>query len=158
MSTTSPCSRILRRVLLQPSRGIVGLVDDLLMLCREHALHLDWQTGHCRARCFGSDWEDVIDLPVRKSVLRAVLARIAALCNEQNPNSVSQYGGRCELSVGQTPVTTMRVMFVNTPAEQRLELAPDTTGAPPALSHPGLGEIAGDIHGAIREPPGTVPT
>ena len=48
----------------------------------------------------GGDLTDVLELPFRKSVVRAALARIAVLCNEHTPHSVSPYGGQDELSVG----------------------------------------------------------
>src|SRR5208282_5382429 len=59
---------------------------------------------------------------LRKSVFRAILARVAVLCNERSPNSVSPYGGQGEVSVGADPAMTFRVEFANTPDEQRLEL------------------------------------
>jgi hypothetical protein len=122
MNTTSPVSGRLHRVLLQPSHGIAGLVDDLLGLCREHGLQLDWQADRCRVRCGAGDWEELVDLPLRKSVFWAILARLAALCNERMPNSVSPYGGQGELSFGADPPALFRVRFANTPAEQKLEL------------------------------------
>src|SRR5690348_13824080 len=111
MSTTSPVARLLRGAPLHPSRGLPGLVDDLLAVCREHGLQLDWQVDRCRVRRCGGDWEELPDLPLRKSVFRAVLARIAVLCNERTPNSVSPYGGQGELSVGANPPAVFRVTF-----------------------------------------------
>ena len=69
------------------------------------------------------------DVPLRKSALRAILARVAALCNERTPNSVSPYGGQGELSVGANPAVVFRVRFANTLAEQRLELMPQSEPA-----------------------------
>ena len=125
MSTTSQASGALRSVLESPTRGVVGLVDDLLRLCRGHGVQLDWQADRCRVCCLADGSEEVIDSPLGKSVFRAVLARVAALCNEQRPNSVSPYGGRGKLSDGAHPPTLFRVSFANTPDEQRLELALD---------------------------------
>jgi hypothetical protein len=122
MSTASQASEVLRRTLLHPSRGVVGLVDDLLTVCREQGLQLDWQGNRCRVRSVGGDGEEVMDVPLRKSVFRAILARVAVLCNERAPNSVSPYGGRGELSAGTNPPAVFRVTFANTPAEQKLEL------------------------------------
>ena len=85
MNTTSKHIRLLQGAIEHPSRDVVGLVDDLLAVCSQHGLQLDWQAGHCRARSNGGDWEDLPGLAVRKSVLRAVLARVAALCNEHAP-------------------------------------------------------------------------
>jgi hypothetical protein len=110
--------------LTMPTRGILGLVDDLLAASREHGLKLDWQSGHSRLRFLDGGSADWIDVPLRKSVVRAALARVAVLCNEQNPNSVSPYGGLGELLVGTDPATALRVAFVNTPDEQSLEPVP----------------------------------
>jgi len=117
-----PYSDILRRVLMYPTRGVAGLVDDLLTVCGEHGLQLDWRAERCRVCLPGGAWEEMIDVRLRKSVFRAILARIAALCNAQAPNSVSPYGGQGELSAGANPPVQFRVTFANTPAEQRLEL------------------------------------
>jgi len=122
MSTASGFSEKLRRALLQPTRGVAGLVDDLLALCGQHGLQLDWRADRFRVRPLRGDWEELIDIPLRKSVFRAILARVAALCNQQTPNSVSPYGGQGELSAGANPPTVFRVTFANTPAEQKLEL------------------------------------
>jgi hypothetical protein len=94
MNTALPCAEMLRRILVHPTRDVVGLVDDLLTVCREHGLRLDWQDGRCRVRSAGGDWEELPDVPLRKSAFRAILARIAVLCNEQMANSVSLYGGQ----------------------------------------------------------------
>src|SRR5437870_4480340 len=100
MSTASPLSGALQGVLMQPTRGIAGLVDDLLTVCREQGLQLDWQTDRCRVRSFAEDWQELPGIPLRKSVLRAILARLAVLCNEQNPGSISPYGGQGDIAVG----------------------------------------------------------
>ena len=103
-------------------RGVVGLVDDLLGLCRECGLTLDWQANKCRVHPLGTEQPGSIEIPLPKSVFRAILARVAALCNERIPNSVSPYGGDGELSFGTNPPTFFRVAFTNTPGEQRLEV------------------------------------
>jgi hypothetical protein len=124
MSTPPPFSVVLRRTLLHPTRGVVGLVDDLLAVCREYDLQLDWQSDRCRVRSFGGEWEELIDVSLRKSVFRAILARVAALCNERSPNSTSPYGGQGEIMVGVNPATVFRATLTNTASEQRLELTP----------------------------------
>ena len=40
---------------------------------------------------------DRIDVPLQKSVVRAALARVAVLCNERIPGSVSPFGGQGRL-------------------------------------------------------------
>ncbi len=131
MKTRPSLSVALRAVFEHPSRGVVGIVDDLLSECREKRLQLDWLGGRCRIRTLTNGTEEVLDLPLRKSVFRAILARVAAICNERQPNAVSPYGGQCELAVGPDPAISLRVMFANTTDHQRLELIPAT-----ALHHP----------------------
>jgi hypothetical protein len=130
MPLTSP--ERLSRALTTPTRGVLGLVDDLLAMSREHGLQLDWQAGNCRVRFLEAGPAGWIEVPIRKSVVRAALARVAVLCNQRNPNSVSPYGGQRELLVGTDPTTVIRVAFVNTPDEQSLELATVPIAAPPA--------------------------
>ena len=82
------------RSAFQPTtRGVVGLVDDLLYLCRHYQLRINFRDGHCAIRRLGADAEESLDVPVPKSVFRAALARIAAICNEQRPESVTPYRG-----------------------------------------------------------------
>lgn len=110
------------------TRGVVGLVDDLLSLCRVHQLRLRFVDGHCSVRRLGVDDADELHVPLPKSVFRAALARIAALCNEQHPGSVTPYRGEGELVVPSplerncNPPSTCYVSFTNTPSEQHLEM------------------------------------
>jgi hypothetical protein len=122
MNTTSASTAALRCALENPNRGIVGVVDDLLTLCQEHGLHLEWQDDRCRIHCPADGSDEVINSPVGKSIFRAILARLAALCNEHRPNSVSPYGGQGEVTVGHDPGKLLHVSFVNTPEAQRLKL------------------------------------
>jgi hypothetical protein len=122
MKTASPHLELLRRALVQPTRGVVGLVDELLKFSVEHNLQLDWQADRFLTRSGEGEWEELVDLHLRKSVFRAILARMAVLCNERAANSVSPYGGQGELSVGANPATVFRVRFANTPEEQKFEL------------------------------------
>lgn len=124
MNNTSISVEQLRHVLTAPTRGVLGLVDELLALAREHGLRLDWNADRCQVQFRKSSSQDSIEVPLRKSVVRAALARVAVLCNQYKPNSVSPYGGQGELLVGSNPATTIRVAFVNTPDEQCLEMMP----------------------------------
>lgn len=130
MNTTSQLTEVFRNPFENPSRGVVGLVDDLLRLCPKQGLRLDWQADRCRIRFLNGGAEETTDVPLCKSVFRAILARIAVLCNERKPNSVSPYGGQGELSARANPPAAFRVSFANTPAEQKLELMAEM--APPA--------------------------
>jgi hypothetical protein len=99
------------------------LVDELLAASREHGLKLVWQGDRCWVQYGEGGPPGSIEVPLRKSVVRAALARVAVLCNQRSANSVSPYGGKGEVLVGAEP-TTLHVAFVNTPDEQRLELTP----------------------------------
>lgn len=110
------------------SRGVVGLVDDLLDLCRVHQLRLRFADGHCSVRRLGTADADSLSVPIPKSVFRAALARVAALCNEGHPGSVTPYHGEGEVAVppatspNGSPPSTCFVSFTNTPSEQQLEM------------------------------------
>lgn len=134
----------LRRSFANPTGGVLGLVDDLLAAAHERGLQLDWKANHCRVQFRDGGPPASIEVPLRKSVVRAALARIAVLCNQCKPNSVSPYGGHGELLVGTDPSTVMRVAFVNTPDEQSVELTPLRSESRYALPEPAFeGQDAG---------------
>lgn len=103
-------------------RGIIGLVDDLMRLAGQEGFRLNWHDGRCCVHAFGGEAREDAEVRVQKSVFRAVLARIAALCNEQSPNSVSPYGGEGELVASTSPPVRLRVTFANRHGEQRLQI------------------------------------
>ena len=125
-STHSTAFTALRSVLEQPRRDVVGIVDDLLKLCHDHKLELDWRDNRCRVRLNGDTTheDDVIDPPFRKSVFRAILARVAVLCNERYPNSVSPLGGKGKVFVGADKL--LEASFANTRDEQWVRLSVPT--------------------------------
>ena len=95
--TTSQSTDLLREILAHPARGVAGLVDELLLVCWKHDLELDWRPECLRVRSRGGDWEESSGTRVRPSVFRAILARMAVLCNEfkhshSEPEPVSPYG------------------------------------------------------------------
>jgi hypothetical protein len=154
MSTATSSSDALRGVFRQPTGGIAVLVDGLLTTCRDHGLRLDWQAGRFRVRSFAEDWQELPDLPLRKSVFRAVLARLAVLCNERHPGSCSPYGGQGEIAVGTNPTTVFRVAFTNTPGEQRLVMsAPLASDLP---EHPMLARLLDEVPRLRRDLKGWV--
>ena len=120
------------QVAFQPThRGVVGLVDDLLGLCRLFQLRINFRDGHCSVRRLGADAQESLDIPVPKSVFRAAMARIAAICNEQHPESVTPYRGEGNIAVlppispcsqKVVPPSTCYVSFTNTPSDQHLEM------------------------------------
>lgn len=119
-------------------RGVVGLVDDLLGLCGNYQLQISFRDGQCSVRRLGADDQESMDIPVPKSVFRAALARIAAICNEQHLESVTPYRGEGNIAV-LPPVSscsqklvapaTCHVSFANTPSDQHLEMRFSTRSA-----------------------------
>lgn len=103
------------------AQGALGLVDKLLSLACEYDLAIDWHDGQCHVRASGTAAPDEFELPLPEPVFRAVLARIAVLCNEFAQNSVSLYGGKGQLAVG--CATVIDVEFANRRGDQRLNLA-----------------------------------
>jgi hypothetical protein len=124
MSDVSPFSERLQRALTPIDGSVIGLVDRLLGACQEQGVQLDWHANQCRILLHSAERQDSFCVPLPKSVFRAALARVAALCNEQSPNSVSPYGGQGEVAFGPNSRAIFRVAFTNTPGEQRLELTP----------------------------------
>jgi hypothetical protein len=122
MKKPAPLSERLQRALEPTRRGVVGLVDDLLGLCREQGLQLNWRADRCRVRPLGARPQESTEILLPKSVFRTILARMAALCNERVPDSVSPYGGEGDISIGTDPPTIFHVAFTNAPGEQRLEV------------------------------------
>lgn len=125
MNVTSGPASSLGRALADESESLVELVDDLLILCPEQGVQADWQDERCRIRSLSGSTVEVVDRPLRKSVFRAMVARVATLCNERHPDSVSPYGGRAELATNGGK--TLQASFVNTPSEQWLRLQPVST-------------------------------
>jgi hypothetical protein len=122
----------LRRAFEPGPRGALGLADALVAAAREGAIRCVW-VGGC-VRVTPADGEP-FDVTLPKSVFRAALARVAALCNEHRPGSVTPYRGDAPLLAGDPPAPVF-VAFVNTPDEQRLDarLAPVQVTAP-AVPH-----------------------
>lgn len=112
----------LARAFSTPTGAVVGLVDELLAASTEQTIRVGWQAGRCQVSFLTTEPPEEIEVGVQKSVVRALLARIAALCNERVPNSVSPYRGVGEVAID--PQRVIRVKFVNTSDEQTLELSP----------------------------------
>lgn len=122
MSDLSTYFDSIRRVFQPTQHGVVGLVDNLLGLSQGQDLQIEWQDGRCRVRALGAEPEEFIEVPLPKSVFRAVLARLATLCNQHDLGSTSPYGGEGELAIGGDPPTVCRVEFTNTLDVQRVQL------------------------------------
>lgn len=122
MTATTASSHRLRDYLAKPTRGILGLVEEFLDMANDQGLQLAWVGNQCRIRLHDGK-EEAIEPSIRKSVLRAALARIAVLCNERQPNAVSPYGGEGVILLAEG-AQVIRVRFVNTADEECLELTP----------------------------------
>lgn len=106
----------------QTRGGVVELTDQLLAACVGGSAEFE-RIGDrliCRWTANGDTQEAPAPLP--PAAFRTILARVAALCNEHNPNSVSPYGGQGVVVVSGTPSTALQVRFINTSNEQRLEV------------------------------------
>jgi hypothetical protein len=134
MKNPRPIMERLELFFADPDRGVLDLVDEILGAARQQDLRLGWQAG-CFSVVFleGSTWRR-FEVLLQKSVVRAALARIAVLCNERNPGSVSPYGGQGEVAIEADPSKVIRATFVNTHQTQSLELACVSTGVKSCIS------------------------
>src|SRR5271165_2520640 len=117
MKQSSIVDQVLR-AFVPGARGVVGLVEDLLQLCEQQRLRLTIDGGRCCVGPVGQDEQEDFELPLSKSVFRAVLARIAAICNEQRPSSVTPYHGEAEIVFSANSPLICRINFANTPDDQ----------------------------------------
>lgn len=128
MNTLPPFPERIRTVLQPAGPGVVELVDELLRLCPEQGFAMAWQGGRCCVSRFAVVPVESIEVPLPKSAFRAVLARLAALCSERAPDSVSPYGGEGQILAGTDAPALVRVVFWNTLDEQRVEMRPVAGG------------------------------
>jgi hypothetical protein len=126
MSTASELFDVFQITTGHPAAGVVTVVDELLLFCQQQALRLEWRDGRCMVHLLPNG--AIAQLPVRRSVVRGILARLATLCNERNPGVVSPYGGQTRISFGDTLPALLDVSFTNTPDEQWLHLEPVSDG------------------------------
>lgn len=117
---------LLRRAFEPGPRGALGLADELLETARSGALRCEWENDRVRVTPAGAD---PFDVALPKSAFRAVLARVAALCNERRAGSVTPYRGDGEVLSGDPPAPVF-VAFVNDPDELHLDARPATAEVP----------------------------
>jgi hypothetical protein len=112
----------LRRAFAPTQGGIVGLTDQLLEACVDSDVEFQRVGDRCVCNWTvnGETKEALVPLP--PAAFRTILARVAALCNESSPNAVTPYRGEGLLTLRGPAPTVVRVAFVNTPDEQRLEV------------------------------------
>jgi hypothetical protein len=102
--------------------GVVALTEQVLHLFGEPGAVIECREGRCWCQPRGSAEKEAVEVPLSKPLFRAILARVAAMCNEQSPGAVSPYGGAGDLTTGGTPSGRFHVEFLNTAGEQRLEV------------------------------------
>jgi hypothetical protein len=112
----------LRQAFAKTPRGVVGLTEQLLGACAGGHVEFERVGDSCVCRWGGSGEVQEATVPLPPAAFRTILARIAVLCNERSPNSVTPYGGKGLLAVEGEAATVFQVAFVNTPEKQQLEL------------------------------------
>jgi hypothetical protein len=116
MSINTDVATELRDILRRGVGGVAQVADDLLLASRHHVVEMEWSDNRPKLRIDAADWSDLSDIGLKKSIFRAIVARIAILCNEQsNSAAMSPYGGNGELMVCGDLPTTVRVTLSNTP-------------------------------------------
>lgn len=109
---------------LRTTGGLVEVVDAVLRVCHQERLHIRWHPDCCQISSLSGSLEDEIAKPLPISQFRAVLARIAAICNEHLPGCVTPYGGHAYLPLESDRKMLVRVIFANTADEQLLDIRP----------------------------------
>ncbi len=124
MKTTVSAAEAVKHVLTSSTRSVVELVDDLLALCHSGRVHFQFESGRCFVARDCDSKSEEFNVPLSKSQFRAVLARIAVLCNEASSTSVSPYGGQEIIRLADNQRRAVRVTFANTPDSQSLDIRP----------------------------------
>ena len=101
--------------------GIVGVVDRLLIVSSECKLTFDWDNGDCRIRSANMD---EVNIPMRVSLFRAMIARVAAIVSEQTTDSISPYQGDGTITLDDPPEAAITVTYRNNPGDLLLMIAP----------------------------------
>ena len=149
----------LRRAFAQTQGGIIGLTDQLLEACVGSDVKFKRIGNRCVCKWTVNGETKEALVPVPPAAFRTILARVAVLCNEYSPNAVTPYRGEGLLTVKGPPPTVVRVAFVNTPDEQRLEVKrnaedshrPSVHGGPDAALRAAI-EPLSNLHLGIEQP------
>lgn len=125
------------RHIFDPSSSVVAVVDNMVALCSRHHVALSATPRRCTLRPATVDggagnFECLEIDPLNATLLRAVLARLVALCNSGRQKPISPYGGNGWLVVNSETSARVDFEFVNTPSDQQLELVPSRTVEPAA--------------------------
>jgi hypothetical protein len=134
MISGTVCNR-LQSAFKPTARGVVGLTEQQLEACVGGDVEFERIGDRCVSRWTeGADTQEA-PMPLSPAAFQTILARVAALCNERSPKSVSPYGDEGELAVG---AARAFVMFVNTAHAQKLEVKSDPGGNTVPLSLPAV--------------------
>ena len=126
MTTTTSSKTAPIVAALSASGGVVNVVDQLLKACIEHRLMLKWDARGLRIKPLSKRHRQVesVDLQLPTSHFRAVLARVAVLCNDTLQQSLSPYGGRGVIRTTACFPNYVHVEMTNTADVQSLLLRP----------------------------------
>lgn len=125
MISTSTINDRLQRAFRPTQHGVIGLTEQFLAACIGADLEIKRVGDRCVCLWTEGGNAEQAPLPIPPAAFRTILARVAALCNERSPGSVSPYGGEARLAVGEAEVF---VKFVNTPQAQELQVKNDRSG------------------------------
>jgi hypothetical protein len=117
--------------------GIVALTDQLLEACVGSDVEFKRIGKQCVCNWAANGETKQALVPLPPAAFRTILARIAALCNEFSPNAVSPYREEGLLTVKRVSPAVVRVAFVNTPDEQRLEVRGNAESSDSPVLHGG---------------------
>ncbi len=123
MTARTPLSTRIQAAFRPTDRGISGIVDEILALSLEHDLQMIWQADACQVIANGGT--ETVSIPLGKSVFRAKLARLAAICTSTSGEMLSPYGGEGIYHFESNPAVVIHVEFTNTADDQRLSLNPE---------------------------------
>ncbi len=118
------------------------MTDQLLKSCVGSDVEFKRAGDHCVCRLTVDGETTEVLAPRPPSAFRTIVARVAVLCNEYNSIAVTPYRGEGLLAIKGSPPTVVRVAFVNTPDEQRLEVKCSAVGGnaePDRVSAPSSG-------------------
>jgi hypothetical protein len=104
------------------SRGIIDSVDKLLRFAQDHPIAMDEHETTIRIRLLDIELREPFQFSFKRRVFRVILARIAAICNDLRPGSVSPYGGSGDLAVPGNPSRLLHADFSNTLGNTWLKL------------------------------------
>ncbi len=122
MTRSQTVEDCLRRAFEPARRGVVGLTEQLLEAFAGGDVEFERVGDRCVCRWDADGGTQETTVPLPPAAFRTILARIAMLCIERSPNSVTPYRGESLLTVDGGTTKVVRVAFVNTPEKQQLNL------------------------------------